>query len=493
MASPFDRVPYEILDLILSAAAARNLADAVTFSYGLTEAPQPLQHVKLERYVRGRRPEDALRWDAVDSIRQVNATWRHWALDYAVRELYIRRWRGSERWIESRELASLARPPSGQAVYRQPYNAVQETARCVAQCPDLARHVRRLWFHGFYTAETNAAIFQILARCRNLRSVTLPWVALRYGTAERWRDLLRPDGLEALELTAIDLPRSALAVPANQVDHRVLDDPRVRFGHLKKLKIFGNTNFRPVTDDDLRCIARTATGLEALHVTGISSVSIAGIIALVQASASTLRVLEYSPLSNDGFDHPDPDPDPSPPQPHYCAILLACPRLTFLSISMPSICPALFSSPDSVHWTGDLQIRAARICGHARAALPSTQGIATFQRILQAARDLLERRSSSSSKDLDVELFLGPYIFTPATRLVHGDFDPARALSDFSWPSSPDSDPFLRPSSKGPYGQTGLYGKDVDPDPELGSTHHPWSCVGESVFFDGVAGGYVRF
>lgn len=161
-------------------------------------------------------------------------------------------------------------------MYRQPYNAVRETARCFSQCPDLAQHVRRLWFNGLYTAETNAEIFKILAQCRNLRSLTMPWVSLRYGTAERWRDLLREDGLESLELTAIDMTKSALSVPANQVDHRVLEDPGVSFRNLKKLKIFGNTNFRPITDDDLRLIARTATSLEALHVTGISSVSIAG-------------------------------------------------------------------------------------------------------------------------------------------------------------------------------------------------------------------------
>lgn len=180
------------------------------------------------------------------------------------------------RWIESRDLATLEGPPSGEAVYRQPYNAVRETARCFSQCPDLAQHVRRLWFNGLYTAETNAEIFKILAQCRNLRSLTMPWVSLRYGTAERWRDLLREDGLESLELTAIDMTKSALSVPANQVDHRVLEDPGVSFRNLKKLKIFGNTNFRPITDDDLRLIARTATSLEALHVTGISSVSIAG-------------------------------------------------------------------------------------------------------------------------------------------------------------------------------------------------------------------------
>lgn len=187
---------------------------------------------------------------------------------------------------------------------------------------------------------------------------------------------------------------------------------------------------------------------------------------------------------------------------------------------MPSICPALFSSPDIVHWTGDLQIRAARICDHARAALSSEQGIATFRRILQSARDLIERRSSSPSskvisntnnnndnsrhnrnpnaeRDLEIELFIGPYIFTPSTSLVHGDFDLARALSDFSWPATasgwPSSHDSLMPSSKGPYGQTGLYGKDVDPDPDLGISHHPWSCVSETAFFDGVRRGYIRF
>lgn len=260
-----------------------------------------------------------------------------------------------------------------------------------------------------------------------------------------------------------------------------------------------------------------------------------GIISLVEASSSTLRVLEYSPLSADGFDHPDPDPNPtsdqlaysSRPQPHYCQILLSCPHLTYLSISIPSICPALFSSPDIVHWAGDLQVRAARICGSPRDALSSEKAIATFKRILQSARDLIEHRSSSSSstatrngnnndndnttchgrnphthRALDIELFIGPYIFTPSTGLVHGDFDLARALSDFTWPA-PDvsstngwgSDHLaLMPSSKGPYGQTGLYGKDLDPDPELGiSRQRSWSCVSETAFFDGVARGYVRF
>ena len=94
-----DSLPFEILDLILSQAAELNIKEAVTYTYGLTEAPQPLQHVTLERYVRGRKPEDSLRWVAVDAIRQVSSTWRQWALGHAVKELYIRRWRGSERYV----------------------------------------------------------------------------------------------------------------------------------------------------------------------------------------------------------------------------------------------------------------------------------------------------------------------------------------------------------------------------------------------------------
>lgn len=97
-AATITSLPFEVLDLILSYAAELNAKESITYTYGLTEAPQPLQHVSLERYVRGRKPEDSLRWVAVDSIRQVSSTWRQWALGYAVKELYIRRWRGSERY-----------------------------------------------------------------------------------------------------------------------------------------------------------------------------------------------------------------------------------------------------------------------------------------------------------------------------------------------------------------------------------------------------------
>lgn len=93
--------------------------------------------------------------------------------------------------------------------------------------------------------------------------------------------LLREGQLTSLELTAIDLMKSQLSSPRNQVDHKPLMDPNLSFRGLSKLKIFGNTNFKPVTDHDLRMIAKTATELEAVHVTGISSVSISGMLSFL--------------------------------------------------------------------------------------------------------------------------------------------------------------------------------------------------------------------
>ncbi|KAL1850502.1 hypothetical protein Plec18170_006787 [Paecilomyces lecythidis] len=511
MTSAFNNLPYEIVDLILSYAVESNRREAVTYSYGLTEAPQPLQHVKLDRYVSGRRPEDSLRWHAASSIRQVNASWRRWALEYAADSLYIRAWRGSERWLESDRLESLQKDASGQVVYRHPYNDVRETARCFAKCPDLAQNVHRLWFDGLYTVDANKEIFKILSHCTNLRSLSLPWISIRYGTAELWQKLLE-GGLESLELRAVNLTKSQLKAPARPIDTHALTDPRVSFKMLKRLKIMGDTSFKPITDADLEVIARTATGLDALHVTRISSVSIAGVMSLVKSSSSTLRVLEYSPLPAEVISHHVPESDSSTQrllpannetEPHYCTTLLACPHLTDLCISIPSICPSLFNSPDIVHWTGEIQVRADRLCGHNHSAFNSSEGVSKMKDILYYARELIDFRTSSfvtpsypgTDHCLDIELFVGPYIFTPANRLVHGNFDLARVSSDFMWPDPEPSgsNSHLMPTSKGPYGYTGSYGKGFEHDLEGEIGHGLWNCVNEDIFFEGVKKGWVKF
>lgn len=114
-------------------------------------------------------------------------------------------------------------------------------------------------------------IFQVLRDCHQLQSVTLPWTSIRYGSVEDWARLL--DRVSSLGLLGVDLKQSQTLDPINHVDIQPLRDPKVSFHRLTRLKIVGGTNFMPICDEDLKCIARTATNLEELHVTGLSSVT----------------------------------------------------------------------------------------------------------------------------------------------------------------------------------------------------------------------------
>ncbi|KAI9871987.1 MAG: hypothetical protein M1830_002188, partial [Pleopsidium flavum] len=96
MACNIDCLPYELLSSILHETSALNAQDAATYTYGLSQAPEPLQNVPVQKVVRGRVPPDVLLWKATESIRQVSSMWHDWALEHALKELYIRRWRGSE-------------------------------------------------------------------------------------------------------------------------------------------------------------------------------------------------------------------------------------------------------------------------------------------------------------------------------------------------------------------------------------------------------------
>ena len=103
--------PYEVLSQILEAATKLNERNGATFTFGLSQAPLPLQKAPLQRYVRGPVPPDMLKWDATASIRLVCWTWHEWALNYALKDVYIRRWRGSERWAElSQKRGAHSRP-----------------------------------------------------------------------------------------------------------------------------------------------------------------------------------------------------------------------------------------------------------------------------------------------------------------------------------------------------------------------------------------------
>ena len=381
--------------------------------------------------------------------------------------------------MQSRTLPTQQTNLSGIAVYRDPYYSLRKTLQLLESNPALAYCVRRIWFVGYYGAETNAMIFRILRHCTNLKYVTLPWTALRYGTTEDWARLLgrKEDrhGISSLELLAVDLKRSQIDNAANQVDNKPLSSPRVDFSGLKRLKIFGHSNFMPLTDDDLIAMSFTAVNLRDLHITGTASVTIDGIGALANSSDQTLEILEHSPLTAAGFEHLDPTSLIGQEQ-HLCPKILECPRLRNLSISVPSICEDLFANA-SVNWRGEVQIRTSTVCGRHPVSLKTSENARSkFWRTLEQARSLMSLREKEG-EELDIEIFINNWIFEPRHYRIHGNLGIAEVVSDGMWPQDKDV------SSKGPYGQTGLYGKDEG----------PYEVVSEDAFKQGLSKHYVSF
>lgn len=383
------------------------------------------------------------------------------------------------RWMQSRTLHTVQTHPSSIAVYRDPYHSLRKTLQLFESNPTLAWCVRRISFVGYYGAETNAMIFGILHRCAKLEYVTLPWTALRYGSTEDWSRLLGRNedrhSISSLELLAVDLKQTQIDNATNQVDKKPLSSPRVDFSALKRLKIFGQSNFMPLTDDDLIAISYTAVNLRELHITGTASVTIDGIGALADSSDETLEILEHSPLTADGFEHPDPTFLRGQKQ-HLCPNILECPRIRNLSLSLPSICEDLFADA-SVNWSGEMQIRTGTVCGrHPISLKTSANAQSKFWRVLDQARSLMSVREKGGV-ELDIEIFVNNWIFEPRHYRVHGNLDLAEVLSDGRWP------PEKSPSSKGPYGQTGLYGKDEG----------PYEVVSEDFFKQGLSKHSVSF
>lgn len=474
-----NNLPTEILNQILKEAADANTKEGVAWTYGLSQATDQLQKHRFSRHVRGVVSADARKWDSVSSIRAVCRSWHSWALQHALRDIYLRRWRGSERWAEltlqrnKYSFYELIDDLSGCAVYRDPYLELRQTGDLFLRYPSVAARVHRLWFSGYFTREAEALIAKVLRSCRHLEAISVPWTMLRHGSAEDWRNLLgiAHDGdlpLQSLELQAQCLPDHIMNVSNIAVDRHSILDAKVDFGHLKRLKLFGNTTFMPVDDHDLATISKTAHDLEEFHVTCMSTVTIRGVMDIVKGAQQTLRVLEHSPRSNDGFFHPDPgsvDADE-----HICDTLINCPKLKDLSISMPSMCSHLFSS-EQVRWDGECQVRALRLCD---AGPTSKSRLESLRRVLDGARKLIEVQRRQR-RELDIELFFADCIFDPRDCVVHGNFSLAQISSNGQWPYASAS------SSKGPYGSTGLYGKDEG----------DWEIVSEDEYLRAVEAGWI--
>jgi hypothetical protein len=254
--------------------------------------------------------------------------------------------------------------------------------------------------------------------------------------------------LESLGLQCVEPTTQQIADKTNWTDL----DPlwSVDFSCLHRLKIFGNTTHMPVTDSDVLAIASTATGIEVFDLSCNSSTTIDSVVAVVEAAPATLRVLEHSPRSRDGFWHPHPG-SPNGGGQHYCAMFRKLFRLETLSVSLPSICADFFSNEFS-RFSGTLQVRAVHICEHASSRWTSGT-VEALRMLLDQARLLIKHCSRDVTKgSLYVEIFLAGYIFEPGAQKVHGDFSTLRKFSGNRW------SPAAVSSIKGPYGRTGLYG-----------------------------------
>ncbi|KAI5857799.1 hypothetical protein BZA05DRAFT_106740 [Tricharina praecox] len=464
----FQDLPFELVSEILSIAAKLNANDlnAVTYTYGLTQAPRPMQNkAYIQKYLRGRVPTDVQRWHSVDAIRQVSAQWHEWALSHALRELYIRRWQGGETWMR-RAFENALPVEILPVVYQNPYKSVKSTAKLFGDYPQLARHVRKIWFNGIYRFDTVGYVFQILQNCRNVRTVTIPWTALRYGDSADWNNVLSFPRLTSLEFLAVGLKNEVCEFPESHRDTEVLGKtPSLDFSKLRRLKIFGDSNLKPISDEDLFFMARTATNLEEILITNVTSITAKGVSALVSASRETLKLLEFIPLAKDGFE-PVQTPEDNR---HICNLLASCPRLSDLAITVPSVCPELFSNP-GVDWKETVRVRVGshgiRGEGDNRAD--------NITALLDSARTLLEKKNSDN---LDIEIAVGPYLFEAKSRLVHGSYIAPKLASDNQWR------PMEVPSVKGPYGYTGLYG---------GGKKGEWSAIGEADFVEAVRAGLVN-
>ncbi|KAH0611284.1 uncharacterized protein H6S33_010549 [Morchella sextelata] len=477
----FEDLPFEILSQILTLAAELNVNEEPTYTYGLTQAPRSNQRHPLQRYVRGRVPTDVLRWNTVNSYRLVNSRWHHWALSYALKDVYVRRWRGGEQWGKEsfREADKSSQTPGfAPAVFQDPYKSIKSTAKLFTDYPQITAHIRRLWFNGIYQHDTNKYIFQILHNAVNARNVVVPWTTLRFGTEAEWQRLMSFPRLTSLELLTIGLRESSVTNPANNTDHAVLRTGNgLNFSGLKRFKIFGDSNLNPITDEDLYYISRTATNLEEIHITGASSITIKGVAALVASSFQTLKLLEFTPLSDEGFSHPSSDA--VHPHLHICSLIASCPRLKDLAITVPACCPEMFSRP-SVAWQETARIRVAGRGNCNPAGLPLDMNIEGFIHTLESARDLVSPAARKGRGELDIEIAVANWLFDVKTGFVHGNFLEAKKASEMVWA------PEEFPTTKGPYGHTGLYGDVEDVKGE-------WSCVPSRDFFEAMRWGLVRF
>lgn len=124
---------------------------------------------------------------------------------------------------------------------------------------------------------------------------------------------------------------------------------------------------------------------------------------MVAASSQTLKLLEFTPLSDDGFQHPSSDVEP---QVHICSLLASCPRLKDLAITVPTCCQDLFSCiAGNWHETVRIRIAGHGICRTSN--LSMEMDIERFVDVLDSARNLVDPKARRGKDELDIEIAVG--------------------------------------------------------------------------------------
>jgi hypothetical protein len=421
-----ESLPPELIDLILSLAAKANQKDGVRFTYGLNSELTSSSEAtsSVNRYVRGPIPEASARWDASRSIRQVCSSWGTWATRYNFYQLRENCLHERERWADlptSRSRYSLyemINDPRGVCVSRDPYRSLTRTAAFLETFPHVADCVRQLRFDGFTTIETDRRILSTITSCQHLEALTIPHTVLQRCMTGAWMDLLGvKDGtrrpLLSLEINGARVP-NGLGSSEKNATRISLEDPRVTFGNLTRLKISGHSSQSLIKDLDLLTIAESATNLQSLQLTSIPSVSTSTALALAQASRQTIRLLQHRHLCG----HTALESSVLS-QSHTCKQISTLAELRDLDMSLPLICHSLFTT-NRAQWAGMCFIRFEGFCSRLHQDTKFDRAT-SLRKVLTAARCLMAERLRCAIA-LNIELSWGAYVFDARNGTVSRTF-----------------------------------------------------------------------
>lgn len=161
-----------------------------SFDTYLRALPDP--DVRMQPLMEGRMTPDAVRWVALNTIRQVESRWHGITLEYAFRDLYVLSRRGYEwyilpylidvrdhfdlclRYMLSGVVPKIPAERMGVAIPLESSLLLKKTEEVLNNHPMLSSYIRRIWFDRYYEAKDPAMIFRVLRQCKKLQDLLIP-------------------------------------------------------------------------------------------------------------------------------------------------------------------------------------------------------------------------------------------------------------------------------------------------------------------------------